>query len=506
MNLKGRYERAYLRLFTLFLARGLLALLVVAAATEILSLLRASLSQSAIALLFLVPVGLSAMLWGLAPGVLAALGAFLALNYFFTQPQYTLAVARTQDLLELVVFLVVAVYISQLMGRSQASLRDAQLRERDVIYLYELMSALASLRSPESIARNTANRLVEVFQATAVEIVFQPDSNKSLQTFRAPANVSLPKLPPDQVVALITPRGLLGEVHLWRHGLLLPAEERLLNTFASQAALALERVTLAQAETRARVLEESDHLKSALLSSVSHELRTPLATIKAAVTSLRSGAVDWDTPARQDLLTAVDEETDHLNRLVGNLLDMSRIEAGALKPQRQWNILSDIVAATVARLRRVAVNHSVEVDVPEDLPLVPVDHVQMDQVFANLIGNGLKYAPAGTTVKVRARVQPSAQAGDRAGDHLLIEVSNQGPHVPDEHLDRIFDKFYRVTAADRVTGTGLGLSICKGIIEAHGGRIWAANLPDGFAFYFTLPLAMDGERAPQLPVETDGSE
>jgi len=283
----------------------------------------------------------------------------------------------------------------------------------------------------------------------------------------------------------------VGEIRLWRSDpSLVSAEERLLRTISSQGALALERAWLTQTETRAKVLEESDRLKSSLLSSVSHELRTPLATIKAVVTSLNSGEIEWDSEARQELLAVLEEETDQLDRLVGNLLNMSRIEAGALQPQRRWNHLAEIVAGVMGRLRQrriaraAAAAYIFEVDIPEDLPLVPVDYVLMEQVFANLISNSIKYSPANTTIKISAwRVDD---------DTLLIRVSNQGPGVSDEHLERIFDKFYRVTAADRVTGAGLGLSICKGIVEAHGGRIWAENLPDGFAFNFTLPTDWEG--------------
>jgi two-component system sensor histidine kinase KdpD len=259
--------------------------------------------------------------------------------------------------------------------------------------------------------------------------------------------------------------------------------------------MAFERAWLTQTETRTKVLEESDRLKSALLSSVSHELRSPLATIKASITSLRSGNVQWKSSAREDLLAAVDDETDHLNRLVGNLLDMSRIESGALKPQRQWNLIGEIVGGVIARIRQAAGYHKLDVQIAEDLPLVPVDYVQMEQVFDNLISNSLKYAPSNTTIRISARKQDETT--------LVVKVSNQGPPVPQEHLDRIFDKFYRVTDADRVTGTGLGLSICKGIIEAHGGHIWAENLPDGFAFNFTLPLTLDGTPPPHLPVDPE---
>jgi two-component system sensor histidine kinase KdpD len=145
-------------------------------------------------------------------------------------------------------------------------------------------------------------------------------------------------------------------------------------------------------------------------------------------------------------------------------------------------------------MRHLADEHRLEIYVPENLPLIPVDYVQMEQVFTNLVSNSLKYAPANTIIHIRARVED---------DLIHVEVSNQGPQVPVEHLERIFDKFYRITAADRVTGTGLGLSICKGIVESHGGHIWAENLPDGLAFNFTLPLTLDGVKPPQLPMDTE---
>jgi len=304
-----------------------------------------------------------------------------------------------------------------------------------------------------------------------------------------------PTRTPELIVPIQAVRGVLGEIRLWR---IAPAissgARRLLQTFASQSALALERAWLAQAESRARVLEESDKLKSAILSSVSHELRTPLSTIKAAASSLRGTEVGWDLPARAELIAAIDDEADHLNILVGNLLDMSRIESGALKPKREWNILSEIVGSVLARMKHSAEEHQIEVEIPENLPLVSVDYVQMEQVFTNLLSNSLKYAPANTTICIRAHVEEET---------IHVQVSNQGPQVPPEHLERIFDKFYRTTAADRVTGTGLGLSICKGIIEAHEGRIWAENLTNGLAFNFTLPLIWDGATPSQLPIDLE---
>lgn len=321
-----------------------------------------------VALLYLLPVGLAASTWGLGAGIIAATAAFLAFNYFFIQPLYTLTVHSPGDILILIVFLVVAVVLSQFVGRAH----------------------------------------------------------------------------------------------------------------------------LAAAESRAKYLEESDRMKSILLSSVSHELRTPLATIKAAVTSLRSGEVKWDSQARKNLLEAVEDEADHLNLLVGNLLNMSRIEANQLKPDRQWNLLSEILGSVLNRQEHLKNEQKIEVKIPEDLPLVPVDYIQIEQVFTNLIDNSAKYAPPGTVIRITAHVEDSK---------VLVQVANQSPPVPPQDLDRIFDKFHRITSADSVTGTGLGLSICKGIIEAHGGRIWAENLPAGFAINFELPLSRDGKLAPQMSEE-----
>lgn len=271
-----------------------------------------------------------------------------------------------------------------------------------------------------------------------------------------------------------------------------PQETRLLEAYTSQGALSLERIRLAKSENKARVLEESDQLKSSLLNSVSHELRSPLAAIKASVSSLRSGAVDWNNAAREDLLATIEEETDHLNLLVGNLLDMSRIESGALKPQKKWNAIDEIVTGVATKMHKQLQNHQLEIVFPQDLPLVPTDYVMIEQVFSNLISNSIKYAPANTPIELKAEVE---------GEILHVQVLNHSPAVPVEHLERIFDKFYRVTAADRITGTGLGLSICKGIVEAHGGRIWAENQSDHFVFHFTLPLSLDGA-LPKYPQET----
>ena len=461
------------------------ALILTAAATAALYFLRDWLETETVALLYLLPVGFSTALWGLWPGIGSAILAFFALNYFFVPPFFTLTVIQPKDLVALAVFLVVAVVISQLLGRARANMASAQSREREAVAVSELAAALVGLRDQDQILRSVGEKSFVAFRAQCTLITLRNEPGRQAVAFRLPASAPMPAARPTISAPIQGMHGLLGEISLWLpHEPAGEAQARMLRTYATQTALALERAALAQAETRARILEQSDALKSAILSSVSHELRTPLATIKASVSSLRSGEVDWESEARLDLLAAVEEETDLLNHLVGNLLDSSRLEAGSLRPQRSWNVLAEIVRSVIVRMKTALRRNSLEVDVSEDLPLVPVDFVQLEQVFANLISNSVKYSPPGTLITIRA-------TADEPG-RLRVEVGNEGPQVREEDLERIFDRFYRVTAADRVMGTGLGLSICKGIVEAHGGRIWAQNVPGGLVFVFTLPLVLDG--------------
>ena len=470
-----------------------LALLPVSLMAAALFLLRESLNTSTVALLFLIPVMISTSLWGLFPGVFSAFAAFLAYNYFFLQPYYTFIVHESQDIIALLIFLAVAVFNSQLVGRARSGMAAAVAREMETTSLYELSTDLAGAGSLAEIASVLARKTAGTVSVSHLEVSIGSIYGEPPFRLSVPEN-NLPTGKADVMIPLETVRAFLGEIRLWLNvPALTPGEDRLLHAFAAQGTLALERTALAHTETRARVLEESDRLKSALLSSVTHELRTPLATIKAATTSLISDEIPWEAPARNDLLSVVDEETDYLNYLVGNLLDMSRIEAGALKPKRHWNILSEIVDGVLARLHRTLSGFSLEIRISDNLPVVPVDYSQMEQVFVNLLNNAAKYAPQGSTIQLEADLQDEKTA--------VVSVKNEGPQVTPDHLDRIFDKFHRITEPEKVSGTGLGLSICKGIVEAHGGIIWAENVPGGLAFRFTLPLRLDGNPPPQVEAE-----
>lgn len=466
------------------------ALLLIFLTKVLLQPVQAFLKIQILELIYLLPVLLATVLWGLTPGIVASFAAFLVFNYFYIEPYNTFLVHETQDIITLIIFLFVAVILSQFIGKARAGTRLARLREWEATRLYELTSSLSSLKDPEQIALEVATKTRDTFHFDQVELTIKDNDGEPYLILipEGAASVSPAKLN----WQLETPRGTEGKIRIWHSHRELSAQNmRLLNAFLDQGTLALERVRLAKSETRLRVLEESDQLKSSLLNSVSHELRTPLSVIKASVSSLRSGAVDWNLAARQDLLATIEEETDLLNLLVGNLLDMSRIESGVLKPQKEWNALEEIAMGAATKMHKQLVNHHLEMHFAENLPLVPTDFVMIGQVFMNLISNSIKYAPPESTITILCHLE---------GDNIHVKVTNQGPPVPEQHLQRIFDKFNRVTAADQITGTGLGLSICKGMVEAHGGKIWAENEPDLFAFHFTLPITLDG-LLPKTPEE-----
>jgi two-component system sensor histidine kinase KdpD len=258
------------------------------------------------------------------------------------------------------------------------------------------------------------------------------------------------------------------------------SQQLLLNAMATQAASAIERARLSQEATRAGVLAESDRLKTALLSSVSHDLRTPLATIKAAVTSLLQRDVQWDEEAMLDQLNAINEESDRLNQIIGNLLSMSRIEAGALRLQKREYALSEVINSILSRLAPRTQSHTVHVAIPPDLPLVPLDYVSFEQIITNLVDNAVKYSPPHTEILIEART---------VGSFVEIGVSDQGRGIPAEAQQAVFEKFYRASGGSYVPGSGLGLSIVKGFVEAHGGHAWiGSRAGGGTSVKFLLPL------------------
>jgi len=273
-----------------------------------------------------------------------------------------------------------------------------------------------------------------------------------------------------------------------------PTLRGLIETFAGQAAQALERAQLADRAQHEQLEIEAERLRTALLSSLSHDLRTPLGAITGAASSLLEERSALTDAARRDLLTTILEEALRMNRLIGNLLDMIRVESGALEVQKEWQPLEEVVGVALIRLQDRLREHPVQAHLPPDLPLVPVDGVLMEQVFVNLLENAVKYTPPGTPIDI------AASATDGV---VQVDVADRGPGLPPDEENRIFDKFYRAAGTVTQGGIGLGLTICRGIITAHGGRIWARNREGGgTVFRFTLPLT----GAPPLKVLAEASE
>ncbi|MCL4466804.1 MAG: ATP-binding protein, partial [Chloroflexi bacterium] len=260
------------------------------------------------------------------------------------------------------------------------------------------------------------------------------------------------------------------------------ADDRLLSAVATQLGIAVERVWLQREATEAEILRRTDELKTALLNAVSHDLRTPLASIIASAGSLRQHDVAWSEEERQEFAEAIEEEALRLNQIVGNLLDLSRMEGGTLKPEKGWYDLGALVDNVLGRLKALTSRHRIVANIPEDLPPVLLDYVEIDQVLSNLIENAIKYTAPGTEIQISAR---------RDAGEVRVEVEDRGPGIPASALAHIFEPFYRASGqGPRPRGTGLGLAVAKGLVEAHGGRIWADNCPKGGSrFIFTLPLA-----------------
>jgi two-component system, OmpR family, sensor histidine kinase KdpD len=438
--------------------------------------------QANIALLYLLVVLISATTLGLGPAILASLLAFLAFNFFFVPPLHTLMVADRQDLLRLLTFLVVAITTSSLAGHARAQADTAARSATELAAHYGLSQGISAEVELERILPLVAQTTTHLLNVPSCSVLLYDTEGRLSERATAGQPPAFPTRRVDTFLR-IGPH-VLGVLRVTQRSLqepLTPSEQERLQTIAAQVVLVLERARLVEEASQARAQAEAERIKAALLSSVSHDLRTPLAVIKGAVTNLLDDTVAWDPAAQRELLRAVNDETDRLNRLVGNLLDMSRIESGALQPTRSWQDIGELVTDVVDRMCLHLEDHSATVDIPADLPPVQVSYTQIDQVLTNLLENVVKYTPSGTPIAIQVRAERA---------FVQVTVRDHGPGIPAGMSARIFEKFVRLADPERhADGTGLGLAICKGIVEAHGGRIWAENPPDGGArFSFTVPL------------------
>jgi two-component system sensor histidine kinase KdpD len=470
------------------------AVLVLAAA-GLSALIRPFFSPANLVMIYLLAVVLAALYLGRGPAFLAAILSVLVFDFFFVPPRLTLAVADTEYLLTFIALLVVGLVISNLTVRVREQGQTARRRAEQTTELYALSRDLAAAINLDAMLQAVLAHVSQTFAREAV--IFMPtsqgdgvephtatpgfavDENQlavAVWSFKhgQHAGHGTETLPSADIrcLPLKTARGTLGVLGvkpIHPTSLLTPDQAELLQAFASQTALAIERVQLAEQAQHAELLQTQERLRTTLLNMISHDLRTPLVSITGALSSLQED-IEFDRATRRNLIENAREEAERLNRLVGNLLDMTRIETGGLQLTREPCDVEDMIGSALEQAEHWLQGRPVAVDIPVDLPLVPMDFVLMVQVLVNLIDNAVKYSPPDSPIQVCARVDAS---------ELQIQVADRGTGIPPADLERIFDKFYRVQRPGSVTGSGLGLSICKGIIEAHGGRIWAQTREGG---------------------------
>lgn len=478
--------------------------------------LRPHLQTTDVAMLYLLAVVAVASRYRQGPAVLASILGIAAFDFLFVPPYYTFNVHNTAYFLTFGVMLAVALVMSRLTARIRAQAEEARERgqrsaavntmNRELTEVEglqdqlavatahlaragggEAVLAFADERSWEAGARDwpTSGVFEEVAVRVAARWAYEHDEPAGMSTAHSAEAEAL-------VVPLRTPTQRLGVAVVRPNapGRVIEASERgTVESLASWAAVVLERTMWAERHEQARVEVEAERLRTALLSSLSHDLRTPLGTIEGAASSLLHDPAALPMEVRRDLADTILQESRRMSRLVANLLDMVRVETGGLAVKKAWQPLEEPLGVALLRLEDTLRPRRVHAELPVDLPLVPVDELLIEQVFINLLENAAKHTPPETPITISAALNGSA---------VLVEVADRGPGVPAGAEEAIFRKFYRTLGTEHSGGAGLGLTICRGIIAAHGGRIWAEARPGGgAAFRFTLPL--EGPAVSALP-------
>jgi two-component system, OmpR family, sensor histidine kinase KdpD len=492
---------------------------VVAAAGALGLGLRSWVNVTDIAMLFLLAVMVSAAWDGARPAILASVLAIALFDFVFVPPYYTFAVADASYVVTFAVMLVVALSISRLAARIRGQADAAREREQHTAALYALSRRLADARNASDLAEAVSGQVHETFGAPAT--VLLPDDAGGFAALAGgpaapgaaaqgvarwvlehgqPAGIGTDTLPgADALYLPITSSGhALGVLRVecrdarWARD---PIERQLLEAIADQAGIAFERAALAARSEQEQMATQAERLRTSLLSSLSHDLRTPLAGIEGAASALKDGAEGLSPEARAVLAQTILEEARRMMRLVSNLLEMVRVESGALQVQQEWQSVEEVIGVALLRLEERLRAHPIHTDVPADLPLVPMDGLLVEQALVNLLENAAKYSPEGATIEVTAALD--------AGQ-LVIGITDRGPGVSPGEEERIFEKFYRSTVHEQVGGAGLGLTIVRAIALAHGGRVWVEpRAGGGSVFRLALPL---GGTPPSLPVEDDDAD
>ncbi|TGP19314.1 sensor histidine kinase KdpD [Mesorhizobium sp. M2D.F.Ca.ET.233.01.1.1] len=463
-----------------------------------------------LAIVLLLSVLTSAVTCGLWPALYACFISALGFNYFFLEPRYTLTIRDPESIVAFMVFLVVAVIASNLTARVQRQAVAARSRARATEDIYSFSKKLAGAGTLDDVLWATAFQIASMLKVRVVLLLpesgtitvkagYPPDDTLAEADIAAArwawehnraAGRGADTLPGAKrlYLPLRTGRTAIGVVGLdndKQGPLLTPEQQRLLDALADQAAVAIERVQLVADVDRAKLEAEADRLRSALLTSISHDLKTPLAAIMGAAGTLKEFAPALPEKDRAELLSTVVSESERLNRFIANLLDMTRIESGAMEPNYALNYVGDIVGSALNRAQTITVEHTIETDIPADLPMLRLDPVLFEQALFNLLDNAAKYASPGSSIRLQAWVDNGA---------VILQVMDEGPGIPPDDLERIFDTFYRVRKRDQVrAGTGLGLSISRGFIEAMGGTIAAANRTDRAGAIFTIRMPVPAD-------------
>jgi two-component system sensor histidine kinase KdpD len=497
---------------------------VVAVALGVGELLSRVIDVHNVSLAFLTAVLVSAVAWGLLTSLFASVLSVLAFNFFFLEPRYTFTVADPANAVALFFFLTVAIIVSNLTAATRRQVVTARVRAKTTAELYAFSRKVAGIGALDDLLWATAYQVSSMLNVRTVllkpvkdgeglEVAsgYPPEDRLDDADMAAArwtwehnraAGRGADTLPGSKrlFLPLRTGSGPVGVIGIDRDTpgpLLTPDERRLLDALADQAAVAIERILLARGLDEARVLAETERLRAALLTSISHDLRTPLASILGAVSSLRSFPERYSAAEREELLATLQDEAERLNRFVSNLLDMTRLESGAIELKLELMDVAEIVGSALQRAGNVLAGHQIEVEIEPNLPMLRIDAVLFEQVLFNVLDNAAKYSPSGSNIDVRA---------SRDGELIEIEVVDEGPGIPPADLERIFDKFYRVQAQDRRrAGTGLGLAICRGFVEALGGSIVARNRRDRSGAVLTIRVPVVPEvTAARSPVMAHG--
>ena len=447
--------------------------------------------------------------WG--PALFSSFFSVATFAFFFVPQYYSFAIADTESAITLLIMLLVSTLVSALTTRVRHQARVARQQERQTAALYEMSQNLTAIDSLEELLHVATEQISRIFDSHVT--ILMPDAAGKLQvraghplaeedvregmvgkwvfkhghlagagtgTLSAVKGIYLPLSASQHVIGVL-------RLETGQPDRIVEADSlRLLEALGTQVALAIERENLSRQAELARFEIEAERMRNALLSSVSHDLRTPLTVIAGSASSLLEGEQNLDSVTKHELAQSIYEEAKRLDRLVYNLLEMSRLQSGEIKFHQEWHVLEEVIGCALAQLDTQMHDRPVSISLPTDLPLIRIDGLLMERVVINLLENALKYTPPGTPIEISGRVQ---------GQDLLVTIADRGPGLPAGQEERIFEKFYQV-APGSARGAGLGLTICRSIVEFHGGRIWAANRPEGGAvFSFTIPLV---EGAPIL--------